>query len=152
MSRFLDFYFATLTNVFLESYWAFVAVGDEFTDSFDSTFCESEPPEYDSLDIVRSLLEFGHIQQSMDGSRCRLLWESGAEAIEYITDMEGAWGGTEVVMQCRPVTFVPQFRHVNRQFDRIYLHNQDCAILTPNYFELVYVNEPLKAFRISISA
>jgi hypothetical protein len=149
---FLDFYFATVLDVFLGSFWALVPVGDEFTECFDSTLCEIEPPEYESAQIIESLLELGWIQQSSDSEKCRLLWEANSEAIEFISDAAGVWRGAEVVMQCKPETFLAHWRHVHRRFDRIYLHNQDCAIFAPDYFEAVYVNQPLRTYQRQIAA
>ena len=149
---FLDFYFATLLDVFLTSHWSLVPVGDEFVDCFDSTLCQTDPPEYDSEKVIDCLLELGQMQRSWKGTSCHLLWESEAETIEYTTEKSGIWTSAKVETLCRPETFLDQFRHVNCRFEQIYLHNQDCTIFTPHWFESIYVNPQLRAFQADLLA
>ncbi len=144
ITAFLEFYFVAVLDVFQHSYWSLVPVGDDFVDSTDSTFCQVDPPDYDCGRIIAALRSLGGFEQFDNDGQCRLLWESKSEAIEYTMASAGTWSGAEVEMACEPAAFLNQWRHLHRQFSQIYLHNQDCTIFAPDYFESIYVNTPLR--------
>lgn len=146
-SAFIEFYLAKLDDVFLESYWILTSVGDEFEDSFDSTLCECEPPRYDRQELIDHLLASPACRLDDEHGNGRILWESKGEAIEYDIPDTDLWTGIGIAVQCSPGAFVRQFRHINQRFERVFLHNQDCAIFTPNHFEAVYVNPRLRTLQ-----
>ncbi len=151
--EFLSFYFGALVEHFQTSgYWMLGTVGDQFTDLMDSTECMLDPPEYDTQEVLRSLLELESTECVATGNDLRVTWEAHGEAIEYIMASSSPWTGACLTLLCSPETFLIQWRHLKRQFECVYLTDTDCGIWAPDFFESVYVNPPLRQLRDTLKA
>lgn len=105
--------------------------------------------DYAPLEIIRHLLSFPEISILKDGKNKIHDWEllyfaeSRTIGIRFSTmdgEDDAIWGGSELILHCRPVDILQLWKKLTAVFPYVYFHDFECSVYSQRAFQRLFIS------------
>ena len=132
--------------------WSFVAGPPHVDGVQQSHLMDADPAEYTPVQFATSMLGIEGVELLHDAEPNWWSWKTGwmgeADAFEIGMSLfetePPLWGGSPISHVSEPAELLALLRALRRQLPSIYLHNEECEILSPAAFAARYLPPPVE--------